>query len=277
MILKNKNCRIEKTFRNLKETNKSALITFITAGDPDFSISKRILLDLPNVGADLIEIGIPFSDPMADGSIIQKSYKRALKNGITLDKVLSLVKIFRKKNNHTPIILMGYYNPIYQKGLKVFFKQAEKAGVDGILIVDLPPENDNEIKNYLKKSDVKFIRLATPTTDKQRLSKILKIASGFLYYVSMTGITGTNLANLAKVKNTYKKFKSFSNIPIVVGFGINTLDKARNVSKYADGVVIGSSLVNLVDKTIDKKSQIHNNILKTVKSFSKAIKRAREY
>ena len=276
MNLKNKNCRIEKTFRDLKDANKSALIAFVTAGDPNFNISKRILFELPNAGADLIEIGVPFSDPMADGPIIQKSYKRALNNGVTLDKVLSLVHMFRKKNNHTPIILMGYYNPFYQKGLKVFFKQAEKAGVDGILIVDLPPENDNEIQKYLKDSDIKFIRLATPTTDNRRLNKILKISSGFLYYVSITGITGTNLGNLGNVKSIYKKFKSFSKIPIVVGFGINTTDKAKKVSKYADGVAVGSSIVNEVDKTIDRKSHINKNVIKLVKKFSKAIKMARK-
>tara|TARA_B100001029_G_C14966147_1_gene397418 strand:- start:21 stop:854 length:834 start_codon:yes stop_codon:yes gene_type:complete len=277
MSLKNNNCRIEKTFRNLKDANQSALITFITAGDPDFNISKKILFNLPNSGADIIEIGVPFSDPMADGPIIQKSYKRALNNGINLDKVLSLVQLFRKKNKDTPIILMGYYNPIYQKGLKLFFQQAEKSGVDGILIVDLPPENDNEIQKYIKDSDIKFIRLATPTTDRRRLSKILKISSGFLYYVSITGITGTNLGNLANVKSIYKKFRSFSKIPIVVGFGINTPDKAKNVSKYADGVVIGSSIVNEVDKTIGKKSNINEDVLKLVKRFSKAIKTARKH
>ncbi len=277
MSFKNKNCRIEKTFRDLKDSNKSALITFITAGDPDFNISARILFELPSAGADLIEIGVPFSDPMADGPIIQKSYKRALKNGITLDKVLSLVRMFREQNKHTPIILMGYYNPFYQKGLKVFFKEAEKVGVDGILIVDLPPENDNEIQKHLRDSNIKFIRLATPTTDKKRLNKILKISSGFLYYVSITGITGTNLGNLVRVKSIYKKFKSFAKIPIVVGFGINTADKAKNVSKYADGVVVGSSIVKEIDKTIGKKSHINKNVINLVKKFSKSIKMARKH
>ena len=271
MRIQIKNCRIEKTFKSLQEAKKSALVTFITAGDPDFNLSKKILLNLPNAGADLIEIGVPFSDPMADGPIIQKSYKRALKNGVTLEKVLELVKQFRKTNNFTPIILMGYYNPIYQIGLKKFLNLAEESGVDGILIVDLPPENDNEIIEQLKKSSLKLIRLATPTTDKKRLKKILKNSSGFLYYVSITGITGTSLANLSKVKKTYKKLKMFSKLPIVVGFGINTPEKAKNVSAYADGVVVGSALVREIDKNMDQKSNIKNNIIALVKKFAKAV------
>lgn len=269
------NCRIEKTFRDLKSSNQSALITFITAGDPNFNHSKKILFNLPNAGADLIEIGVPFSDPMADGPVIQKSYKRAIKNGANLDKVLKLVKIFRKKNNYTPIVLMGYYNPIFKKGTKAFFKEAEKVGVDGILIVDLPPENDDEIREYLKEFKLKIIRLATPTTNSNRLTKILKISSGFLYYVSITGITGSGLSKLNIVKNAYNKLKKKSKIPIVVGFGINTPEKAKIVSKYADGVVVGSAIVDELDKTIEKKSNINNNVIRLVKKFSKAIKEAR--
>ena len=275
MFTRKKNCRINHTFENLRKANKSALITFITAGDPDFSTSKNILLNLPNAGADLIEIGIPFSDPMADGPTIQKSYNRALKKNINLDKVLSLVKIFRKKNSYTPIILMGYYNPIYQKGLKKFFREAENSGVDGILIVDLPPENDYEIENFLDDSNIKFIRLATPTTDLKRLKKILKISSGFLYFVSITGITGTNLKNLGSVKKIYNKFKLISKIPVVVGFGINTLEKAKSVSKYADGVVVGSSLIEKIHERIEEKSLVNNSVIGLVRKFSKSIKLAR--
>ena len=274
-MTKKDNCRIETTFNNLRDKNKPALITFITAGDPNISATKSILEKLPKAGADLIEIGIPFSDPMADGPIIQRSYKRALKNKTDLDKVLSLVKIFRKKDTITPIILMGYYNPFYQKGLKLFFEEAENAGVDGILIVDLPPENDNEIAENLKNTFIKFIRLATPTTDHNRLKKILKLSSGFLYFVSIKGITGSNLANLKKVKNIYKKLKERSKIPVVVGFGINTPDKAKSVCNYADGVVIGSSIVSEIDKKIDKKFHI-NNILKVVRNFSESIKTSRK-
>ncbi len=274
-MTKKDNCRIETTFNNLRDKNKPALITFITAGDPNISATKSILEKLPKAGADLIEIGIPFSDPMADGPIIQRSYKRALKNKTDLDKVLSLVKIFRKKDTITPIILMGYYNPFYQKGLKLFFEEAENAGVDGILIVDLPPENDNEIAENLKNTFIKFIRLATPTTDHNRLKKILKLTSGFLYFVSIKGITGSNLANLKKVKNIYKKLKERSKIPVVVGFGINTPDKAKSVCNYADGVVIGSSIVSEIDKKIDKKFHI-NNILKVVRNFSESIKTSRK-
>ena len=266
-----KYCRIDKTFRSLQESKKSALVTFITAGDPDLNSSTKILQNLPKAGADIIEIGVPFSDPMADGPIIQKSYKRALKNGITLEKVLEIVKKFRKKNNYTPIILMGYYNPIYQIGIEKFLNLAEKSGVDGILIVDLPPENDTEIEESLKKSYIKLIRLATPTTDKKRLKKILRNSSGFLYYVSITGITGTNLSNLNKVKKTYKKFKILSKIPVVVGFGINTPEKAKSVSAYSDGVVVGSAIVREIDKNMDQKSKISNNVEVLVKKFSRAI------
>ena len=270
------NCRIEKTFRDLKSSNQSALITFITAGDPNFDHSKKILFNLPNAGADLIEIGVPFSDPMADGPVIQKSYKRAIKNGVNLDKVLKLVKIFRKKNNYTPIVLMGYYNPIFQKGTKAFFKEAEQVGVDGILIVDLPPENDDEIRKDLKESKLKVIRLASPTTNRNRLTKILRISSGFLYYVSITGITGTGLSKLSSLKQAYNNLKKHAKIPIVVGFGINTPEKAKTVCKYADGVVVGSAIMNEMNKKIDKNNNINNNVINLVKKFSKAIKSARK-
>ena len=268
MVSKNNTCRIEKTFKGLKAKKKSALITFITAGDPDFDTSKKILLGLPKAGADLIEIGVPFSDPMADGPVIQKSYKRALKKGMTLEKVLSLVKIFRKKNDHTPIILMGYFNPIFQKGFKKFLYLAKEVGVDGILIVDLPPENDNEIQENLMNSDIKLIRLATPTTNRKRLRKILRNSSGFLYYVSITGITGTNLSNLASVKGIYNNIKRYSKIPVVVGFGINSPSKAKEVSRYADGVVVGSSIVNVIDNNMEHKTKISDNVLSLVRHFS---------
>ena len=276
MVYKKKICRIEKKFSDLKVANQTALITFITAGDPNFNLSKEIILNLPKAGADIIEIGVPFSDPMADGPVIQRSYKRALKNGTNLNNVLNLVKIFRKKDKNTPIILMGYFNPIYQKGIKLFFNQAEKAGVDGLLIVDLPPENDDEIQEYLKAFSLKVIRLASPTTNRSRLGKILKVSSGFLYYVSITGITGTGLNRIGTVKNAYYRLKKYTKIPIVVGFGINTPEKAKIVSKYADGVVVGSAIVNEVDKKIDKKKNINNNILRLVKKFSKAVKEARK-
>ncbi|MDC3024000.1 tryptophan synthase subunit alpha [Alphaproteobacteria bacterium] len=272
MVYNKKVCRIEKKFGDLKVANRTALVTFITAGDPSFNLSKEILLNLPKAGADIIEIGVPFSDPMADGPIIQKSYKRALKNRINLDKVLNLVKIFRKEDKNTPIILMGYYNPIYRKGIKLFFDQAQKVGVDGLLIVDLPPENDDEIQKYLKAFNLKVIRLASPTTNRSRLKKILKISSGFLYYVSITGITGTGLNKTSSVKKVYSRLKKYTKIPIVVGFGINTPEKAKIVSKYADGVVVGSAIVKEIDKKFGKK----NNILGLVKKFSKAVKEARK-
>ena len=269
-------CRIEKTFRDLKSSNKPALITFITAGDPDLNNSRKILLNLPKAGADIIEIGVPFTDPMADGPIIQKSYKRALLKGINLDSVLKLVKIFRETNNYTPIVLMGYFNPIFQRGIKIFLNEAEKVGVDGLLIVDLPPENDDEIREYLSELNLKVIRLATPTTNKSRIKKILKISSGFLYYVSITGITGTGLSKLSSLKQAYNNLKKHAKIPIVVGFGINTPEKAKTVCKYADGVVVGSAIMNEMNKKIDKNNNINNNVINLVKKFSKAIKSARK-
>ncbi len=265
-----KNNRINFTFSNLKKKNKSAFIAFLTSCDPNFSTSLKLINELPKVGVDIIEIGMPFSDPMADGPVIQRSYIRALKSGCTLLKTLQLVKKFREKNKSTPVILMGYYNPILQMGLKKFFKAAKNSGVDGILIVDLPPEASNELLIESKKSTIDLIRLATPTTNKSRLDKILKASTGFIYYVSITGITGSKINKLLDIKKSYLFLKKYINIPVVVGFGINSTKKAFEISKYADGIVVGSDLIKEIERGI-KNNNIFNNVINLVKKYSKAI------
>ncbi len=268
-------CRIKKKFNFLKEQNRCALVTFLTSGDPNLQISEKILKGLPKAGADIIEIGMPFSDPMADGPVIQRSYKRALKNGNHIARTLQSIEKFRKQDNITPIILMGYYNPIYQFGIKKFFSKACNSGVDGVLIVDLPPEEDKDIIKYSKgKNKISIIKLTTPTTDKNRITNILKSASGFLYYVSITGITGSKISNIINIKKTYKKLKKNIELPFVVGFGINTPSKAKSIANYADGIVIGSALIKEIEKSISYRNAI-NNVLKLVERYSNAIKKAR--
>jgi tryptophan synthase alpha chain len=243
--------RIKKTFKNLKINNKKALGIFLTAGDPDFETSLEIFTKLPENGVDFIEIGMPFSDPMADGPSIQLSSQRALKSGMTLEKCLLLVKKFRKKNNHTPIILMGYYNPIYIYGKENFIDKAVNFGVDGLIIVDLPPEEDDELYYYSEKNNISFIRLITPTTKKERLSIILKNATGFIYYVSITGITGTQTPNLNQVSDNLKNIKKFTILPVVIGFGIRSPSQASAMAKISDGIVIGSAVVDLIETSLD--------------------------
>jgi len=266
-----KNRRINICFSKLQKEKKSAFIAFLTAGDPNFSISLKLLKAMPKAGVDIIEIGMPFSDPMADGPVIQRSYIRALKSGGSLVKTLNLVKKFRLNNNYTPVVLMGYYNPILQMGLRKFINQARIAGVDGLLIVDLPPEASHELALELNKSPLDMIRLASPTTNVDRMKSILKSSSGFLYYVSITGITGSKINKLLNIKKSYMNLKRVSNIPFVVGFGINTFKKAREIARYADGVVVGSDLIKEIEKGIENKSNIFNNVINLLKKYSKAI------
>ncbi len=254
--------RIKKTFTELRKSNKKALGIFLTAGDPDFETSLNIFEQLPKNGVDFIEIGMPFSDPMADGPVIQLSSQRALKSGMTLEKCLTLVREFRKKNNHTPIILMGYYNPIYKYGKEKFVQKSVNFGVDGLIVVDLPPEEDNELYNYAEQHNLSFIRLITPTTQKERLGKILKNASGFVYYVSITGITGTQIPNLDEVSIKLQKLKTFTDLPVVIGFGIRSPEQARSMAEISDGIVVGSAVVDTI------KSSLHNN--KATKSTVKS-------
>ena len=265
------NSRINICFSKLKKNKKSAFIAFLTACDPNYSMSLKLLKAIPKAGVDIIEIGMPFSDPMADGPIIQRSYIRALKSGSSLLKTLNLVKIFRSTNNYTPVVLMGYYNPILQMGLKKFISKAKNVGVDGVLIVDLPPEVSKELSLELNKSTLDMIRLASPTTTKDRMKNILRSSSGFLYYVSITGITGSKINKILSIKKNYMFLKKIIKIPFVIGFGINSPKKAKEISRYADGVVVGSDLIKEIEKGIENKSNIFNNVINLVQKYSKAI------
>ena len=247
--------RIKKTFANLKKKNKKALGIFLTAGDPDLETSLDILINLPKNGADFIEIGMPFSDPMADGPVIQESSERALKSGMNLEKCLSLVKTFREKNNEVPIILMGYYNPIYKYGKEIFVKKALEYGVDGLIIVDLPPEEDEELYNYSEKHNLSLIRLITPTTNKKRLADILNDATGFVYYVSITGITGTQAANPDEVLLKINNIRQYTKLPVVIGFGIRTPEQALKMASISDGIVVGSAIVEKIKYSLDDKNK----------------------
>ena len=235
--------RIERRFAELQAAKRAALVTFVTAGDPDYDLSLDLVKRLPEAGADLIELGMPFTDPMADGPAIQASSLRALKNGMTLRKTLKLVREFRAGNQATPIILMGYYNPIYSYGVEPFLRDAKSAGVDGFIVVDLPPEEDEEMCIPALKAGLNFIRLATPTTDDKRLPSVLRNTSGFVYYVSIAGITGTRSAANADVSAAVARLKRHTQLPVCVGFGIKTAEQAEAIAKAADGAVVGSALV----------------------------------
>ena len=242
--------RIANRFDLLKKKGRSGLVTFLTAGDPDFETSLQILKKLPASGADVIELGMPFSDPMADGPAIQTSSQRALKAGIDLEKIFSIVEIFRSEDTETPIVLMGYFNPIYIYGIEAFISDAESAGVDGLIIVDLPPE-EPELLHIMENSSLQFIYLITPTTNDERLPKIIKHASGFIYYVSVTGITGTKTASSEHVELALSRIRRYTDLPIAVGFGIKTPEQATKMAKYADAAVVGSALVSRIEDNLD--------------------------
>ena len=251
---------------------KKKLITFVTGGDPDFKSSLKIIKQLPTFGVDIIEIGMPFSDPMADGPTIQLSSLRAIKKNINLKKIFEICKKFRESNNKTPVILMGYYNPIHHFGDKNFIEECHKSGVDGLIIVDLQPENDNKLFKLAKEKNIEFIRLITPTTDTSRLKEILQNASGFLYYVSITGVTGGKLSNFKDLKISIAKIRKKTKLPIVVGFGIKTNQQVKKLLTFADGVVIGSSIVNIIEKYSVKNLNI-NNILNKIRKYIKSLLR----
>ena len=243
--------RIDRRFAAVKKEGRPALATFTTAGDPDLETSLAIIKALPAAGADLIEIGMPFSDPMADGPAIQASGQRALKGGQTLKKTLAMVRTFREGDADTPIILMGYYNPIYIYGNAAFITDAKSVGVDGLIIVDLPPEADDELCIPTLAAGLNFIRLATPTTDDKRLPAVLKNTSGFVYYVSITGITGMASPEPAKVAKAVERIKRHTTLPVAVGFGVQTAEQARAIGAAADGVVVGSAIVGAVSASLD--------------------------
>jgi tryptophan synthase alpha chain len=238
--------RIADRFSRLKEEKRAGLVIFITAGDPDPKISLEILNGLPAAGADLIEIGMPFTDPMADGPAIQASSLRALKAGMTLKKTLELVRGFREGDKATPLVLMGYYNPIYIYGVERFLDDALKAGVDGLIMVDMPPEEDAELCLPAIKKGLAFIRLATPTTDDARLPRVLSNTSGFVYYVSITGITGTASADMKHIEQAVTRLKRATPLPVAVGFGINTPEQAAAVARVADAAVVGTAVVKII-------------------------------
>ncbi|MCW4115123.1 tryptophan synthase subunit alpha [Aurantimonas sp. MSK8Z-1] len=247
--------RIDARFAALKAENRPALVTFVMAGDPDMETALEIMTALPAAGADLIELGMPFSDPMADGPAIQKAGLRALHAGQTLAKTLETVRRFREGDQATPVILMGYFNPIYVYGVDVFLQAAKAAGVDGLIVVDLPPEMDDELCLPALASDIAFVRLATPTTDDRRLPAVLKNTSGFVYYVSITGITGSAAPDAGKVEAAVGRIKRHTDLPVCVGFGVRSPEQARAIGSGADGVVVGSALVNAIAETLDAEGR----------------------
>jgi tryptophan synthase alpha chain len=244
--------RIDRRFAQLKTEGRAALVTFLTAGDPDPETSLALLRAIPAAGADVVELGMPFTDPMADGPAIQLSSQRALKAGQTLKKTLAMVRAFRQADDATPLVLMGYYNPIYIYGVNRFLRDAKSAGVDGLIVVDLPPEEDEELCLPALKAGMNFIRLATPTTDDKRLPAVLANTSGFVYYVSITGITGAAMADPAKVTAAVTRIKRHTKLPVAVGFGVRTAEQAAVIAAGADGVVVGSALVNALKASLDR-------------------------
>ncbi len=268
--------RIDRRFRALKEAGRAAFVTFITAGDPDPATSAEILAGLPAAGADIIEIGMPFSDPMADGPAIQASSLRALKGGQTLRKTLAMVKAFRERDDETPIVLMGYYNPIYVYPVAAFLDDAKAAGVDGLIVVDLPPEADDELCIPAMEKGLNFIRLATPTTDERRLPRVLQNTSGFLYYVSITGITGSAAPDPGAVHREVDRIKQSTDLPVAVGFGVRSPEQAEAIAKGADGVVVGSALVTAIAQSLDDEGRSTGKtvpaVLNLVQDLSRPLK-----
>ncbi|HEU5016665.1 MAG TPA: tryptophan synthase subunit alpha [Pseudolabrys sp.] len=256
--------RIERRFAALKGQGRAALVTFTMAGDPDGATSLALTKALPEAGADVIEIGMPFTDPMADGPAIQAAGQRALRAGQTLTKTLSLVRDFRKSDDATPIVLMGYYNPIYIYGVDRFLADAKAAGVDGLIVVDLPPEEDEELCIPALKAGLNFIRLATPTTDDDRLPAVLSNTSGFVYYVSITGITGSAAPDAGKVSAAVARIKRHTGLPVAVGFGVKDAASARAIAAGADAVVVGSALVEALRASLDKDGNATDKTVKSV-------------
>ena len=263
--------RIERRFAALKEEGRAALMTFTMAGDPDYETSLAIAKALPKAGADVIELGMPFTDPMADGPAIQAAGLRALKSGQRMTKTLALVREFRKDDNDTPVVLMGYYNPIYIYGNDRFLNDAKAAGVDGLIVVDLPPEEDEELCLPTLKAGLNFIRLATPTTDDKRLPKVLTNTSGFVYYVSITGITGAAAPDAAKVNAAVARIKRHTKLPVAVGFGVKTTEQARAIAEGADGVVVGSALVDVLRQSLDTSGKGGPGTVKAVTKLVSAL------
>jgi tryptophan synthase alpha chain len=256
--------RIDARFKDLAREGRAGLVTFLTSGDPDYDTSLAIVKALPKAGADLIELGMPFTDPMADGPAVQASSQRALKGGQTLKKALLMVRAFREGDQATPIVLMGYYNPIYVYGVERFLADAKAAGVDGLIVVDLPPEEDAELCLPALKAGIAFIRLATPTTDDHRLPTVLKNTSGFVYYVSITGITGSAIPDTSRVNAAVARIKRHTKLPVAVGFGVKSTNDARAIAVASDAVVVGSALVEALRLSLDKDGRASAKTVKAV-------------
>ena len=265
--------RIDALFDRLKADKQKAFVAFVTAGDPDLDISAQILAGLPQAGADIIELGMPFTDPMADGPSIQAASQRALAAGQTLMGTLDMVRDFRVTNDTTPIVLMGYYNPIYIYGVDKFVADAKAAGVDGLIIVDLPPEEGDELCLPAMAAGVNFIRLATPTTDDKRLPEVLNNTSGFVYYVSITGITGSAAPQQQAVADNIARIKNHTKLPVCVGFGIRTPAQAAAMAAIADGVVVGSALVDVIAETAENKAETAEKVLALASALAEGVKR----
>ena len=256
--------RIDKRFADLAKEGRAALVTFLMSGDPDYETSLAVIKALPKAGADLIEFGMPFTDPMADGPSVQAAGLRALKAGQTLKKTLAMVRAFRDGDDATPIVLMGYYNPIYVYGVAQFLADAKAAGVDGLIIVDLPPEEDDELCLPALKAGLNFIRLATPTTDDKRLPAVLANTSGFVYYVSITGITGSAVPDSTAVAAAVGRIKRHTKLPVAVGFGVKNAATATAIAKSSDGVVVGSALVDVLLRSLDANGKATANTVSAV-------------
>ena len=271
--------RIAARFADLRQQGRGGLVTFLTAGDPDADTSAALLAALPAAGADVIELGMPFSDPIADGPAIQRASVRALKAGMTLRRTLAMVTGFRQQDQHTPIILMGYYNPILSYGIAGFTADARRAGVDGLIIVDLPPEEDADLRRYAAAAGIDLIRLATPTSDDARLPKVLEGAGGFLYYVAVAGITGTRSASGAAVTDAVTRLRRHTDLPLAVGFGIRTPDQAATVAQVADAAVVGTALVDRLADGLDGQDRAGTgtaeSVLGLVRDLAGAVRAAR--
>lgn len=266
--------RLQQRFAELKQQNRAALVTFVTAGDPDYAHALAILKGLPEAGADVIELGMPFTDPMADGPAIQLANIRALEQGQNMLKTLQMVREFRKENSQTPLVLMGYYNPIYHYGVARFVADAKEAGVDGLIVVDLPPEHNDELCEPAQAGGLDFIRLTTPTTDDQRLPKVLEGSSGFVYYVSVTGVTGAQAATLDHLGQAVARLRRHTELPLCIGFGIRTPEHAASVAQLAEGVVVGSALVDRIAKA-STPAQAVEDVLSLCRQLAEGVHSAR--
>ncbi|WP_152218797.1 tryptophan synthase subunit alpha [Pseudomonas sp. SCB32] len=266
--------RLQTRFAELKQQNRAALVTFITAGDPGYSTSLDILKGLPEAGADVIELGMPFTDPMADGPAIQLANIRALGNGQNLAKTLKMVREFRQGNSTTPLVLMGYFNPIHYYGVDKFIADAKEAGVDGLIVVDLPPEHNEDLCDPAQAAGIDFIRLTTPTTDDKRLPTVLNGSSGFVYYVSVAGVTGAGAATLEHVEQAVARLRRHTDLPVSIGFGIRTPEHAASIARLADGVVVGSALIDKIAEATSSADAVQS-VLGLCRQLAEGVRNAR--